>query len=119
MVRANIHIPFRPLQDADDPAATTHHLAVDHGGYRVPTGQVDQCAAGPAGRIWFHAPIIEVRGDGPGGGISKRVDDAAPSASVGHPRSQRYQRQTPINQRTMLTRNKGKNQQPDGHHESL
>jgi hypothetical protein len=42
---AGIHIPLWPLQDADDPAAATRHVPIDHGSYRVSPNQVDQRAA--------------------------------------------------------------------------
>ncbi len=67
------HVPLRPLQDADDPATATRYVPVDHGSHRVSPGQIDQRAAGWAGRIGFHTPIIEVAAYGPRVGISKQV----------------------------------------------
>ncbi len=72
-VRAIDDIPFRALQDADDPAAATRYVPVDYGRYRVSPGQVQQGAANAAGRVGFHATKREAAGDGPRRGISKRV----------------------------------------------
>jgi len=72
LTRVVNHIPFRPLQDADDPAAATRYVPVDHGSYRVSAGQVQRRTAGPAGRIRLHATISEVAEDGLRGGVSER-----------------------------------------------
>src|SRR5208282_5818268 len=63
------HVPFRPLQDTDDPAAATRYVPVDHGSYRVSPGQVDRRSTGPAGGSGFHDATNVPGGDGPLGGI--------------------------------------------------
>lgn len=67
------HVPFRPLQDADDPAAATRYVPVDQGSYRVAPGQVHPSAAGRAGRIGLHTTPNALAGHRPRGGIAKRA----------------------------------------------
>ena len=66
------YIPVWSFQDADDPAAATSNIAVDDGSHRAPPSQVDQCAAGLAGRIGLHTGPTGVAKEEPRGGILKR-----------------------------------------------
>jgi hypothetical protein len=82
-VRIGVGVPFRPLQDADDPAVMTHHVAVDNGSYRVSPGQVHERAASPTSEARFHVVITEAARDGPRGGVSKRVGSSLIDKAAG------------------------------------